>query len=102
MAKLKTGRHTSALKETRKNAAHHIRNKPILTHIRTLSKKLEEAISDGNAQSARAIINDTFSAWDKAAKKNIIHWKNAARTKSRLSLKLNKLLKSGNLQNQSS
>ncbi|MFH1380217.1 MAG: 30S ribosomal protein S20 [bacterium] len=93
MAKLKTGRHTSALKETRKNITRHICNKSIHTNIRSLSKKLEQAISDGNVQSARTLINDTFAAWDKAAKKNIVHWKNAARTKSRLALKLNKLIK---------
>lgn len=97
MAKLKTGRHTSALKETRKNEAHRLINRSILTYIRHLSKNLEKAIAEGNAQTARSLINTTFSAWDKAAQKNIIHWKNAARKKSRLSLKLNELLKSGEL-----
>ena len=102
MAKLKTGRHTSALKETRKNKARSAANKPILSSIRSLAKRLEDAIAQGNTQSARSLINDTFSAWDKAAKRNIIHWKCAARTKSRLSMKLHQLIASGKLQNQNS
>ena len=102
MAKLKTGRHTSALKEARKNETRYTANKPILSTIRNLSRRLEDVIAKGDAQSARSLINDTFSAWDKAAKKNIVHWKNAARTKSRLSMKLHKLLASGELQNKNS
>jgi len=95
MAKLKTGRHTSALKEARKNETRQTANKSTLTTIRNLSRRLENVIAQGDAQSARSLINNTFSAWDKAAKKNIVHWKSAARTKSRLSVKLNKLLASG-------
>lgn len=100
MAKLKTGRHTSALKEARKNETNYSANKSMLSSIRTLSRQLEEAISSGNTQSARSLINQTYSMWDKAAKKNIVHWKKAARTKSRLSLKLQALLKSGEFQNE--
>ncbi len=102
MAKLKTGRHTSALKEARKNKTHYYANKATLSAIRTLSRHLEEAITNSDVQSARSLINQTFSAWDKAAKKNLIHWKSAARTKSRLSLKLHKLVTSGKPQNQNS
>lgn len=93
MAKLKTGRHTSALKEARKNDRNWAHNIGIKSHIHTLAKKLERAIAEGNVALTRTLSQETFSAWDKAAKTNIIHWKAAARKKSRLALQLQKLVK---------
>ncbi|MBD3272466.1 MAG: 30S ribosomal protein S20 [Elusimicrobia bacterium] len=94
MAKLKTGRHTSALKEARKNEGNRLKNRSTLGSIRALTRKLDQAIIDGDVQTARSLINDTFSTWDKAAKKKIIHWKSAARTKSRFARKFHHLLSS--------
>jgi small subunit ribosomal protein S20 len=85
MAKLKTGRHTSALKEARKAKKRAERNKAIKSKIRTSIKKVEEAIKNNNARIAEEHLSVVFSEWDKAAKKNIVHYKAASNQKARLS-----------------
>lgn len=85
MAKLKTGRHTSALKETRKAAKRTLRNTAITSKIRTLAKKVEEAVKKKDADTAKSSLKLAFSAWDKASKRNIIHDNAAANQKARLS-----------------
>ena len=62
MAKLKTGRHTSAIKAQRQ------------AEKRTSKEDLKKA----------------ESCIDKAAKKSVMHWKTAARKKSRLAKAANK------------
>lgn len=92
MAKLKTGRHTSALKEGRKSLRRRERNNAQRKAIRSLAKSVEEAISKKDAEGAKTLLTKAFSAWDKAAQNNVVHWKAAARKKSRLSAKLHTLL----------
>lgn len=92
MAKLKTGRHTSALKELRKSHKRKVRNDAQRKLIRSLAKKVEAAIAKKDAEGAKTLLTQAFSAWDKAAKNNIVHWKAASRKKSRLSSKLHSLL----------
>jgi small subunit ribosomal protein S20 len=85
MAKLKTGRHTSALKEARKAEKRTERNKAIKSKIRTSIKKVEAAVKNNNAKVAQEHLSAVFSEWDKAAKKNIVHYKVASNQKARLS-----------------
>jgi len=87
MAKLKTGRHTSALKERRKAVKRTEQNKSIKSHIATLAKKVESACARKDLAAAQILLKEAFSAWDKAAKTNLIHWKRAARKKSQLAKK---------------
>ncbi|BAG13853.1 hypothetical protein AGMMS49573_02930 [Endomicrobiia bacterium] len=85
MAKLKTGRHTSTLKEARKTKKRTERNKAIKSKIRTSIKKVEEAVKNNNVKVAQEHLSVVFSEWDKAAKKNIVHYKAASNKKARLS-----------------
>jgi small subunit ribosomal protein S20 len=85
MAKLKTGRHTSALKAQRQNERHAEGNIEIRSKIHTLSRKVESAIAQKDAKAAKTYLNEAFAAWDKAAKIGVIHWRAASRKKARLS-----------------
>ena len=85
MAKLKTGRHTSALKELRKSKKRNERNTAVQTKIKTLVKKVEEAVKKKDSNLAKTILKEAFSEWDKAAKRNVIHFNAASNQKARLS-----------------
>jgi small subunit ribosomal protein S20 len=91
MAKLKTGRHTSALKANRQAIRHAEHNLEIRSKIRTIARKVEEAVKSKDAKAAKTFLNEAFQAWDKAAKTGIIHWRAASRKKSRLSGRVNTL-----------
>lgn len=93
MAKLKTGRHTSALKEARKAEKRTERNAALKSKIKTTVKRVEEAVKNNDAKLAQERLNTAFSQWDKAAKKNVIHYKAAANQKARLSKKVSALSK---------
>lgn len=88
MAKLKTGRHTSALKEARKAVKRTERNSAIKSKIRTSVKRVEEAVVNKDAKLAQERLNIAFSEWDKAAKSNVIHYKAASNKKAKLAKKV--------------
>lgn len=88
MAKLKTGRHTSGLKELRKNIKRNKQNTSKKTLLKTLAKKVVSAVENKDKEKATKILNDAFSAFDKAAKTNTIHANKAARKKSQLAKKV--------------
>ncbi|MDR2676529.1 MAG: 30S ribosomal protein S20 [Endomicrobium sp.] len=85
MSKLKTGRHTSAIKEVRKTEKRTKRNAAIKSKIKTSVKKVEVAVKNNDINTAQNCLNIAFSEWDKAAKNNIIHHKAASNQKARLS-----------------
>ena len=91
MAKLKTGRHTSALKASRQAVRHAEHNLQVRSKIRTLARKVEAAVAAKDAKSAKALLNEAFSAWDKAAKTGVIHSRAASRKKSRLAGRVGRL-----------
>ena len=93
MAKLKTGRHTSAIKENRKAIKRTVHNRAVLKHIRLLAKKIETAITNKKADEAQKLLPECFSAWDKASKIGLIHKNAASRKKARLSSKIHQLSK---------
>jgi len=84
MAKLKTGRHTGAIKAARQAKRHWLRNRTVKRHIRLLAKNFVEAAGKKNSADIQKLTPEVASAWDKAAKTGAIHWKAAARKKSRL------------------
>lgn len=86
--KLKTGRHTSAIKELRKRATRTRHNRGIKKEIRLIAKKVELAIANKQLDEAKKLLPDCFSAWDKAAKVGVIHQNAASRKKARLSSKM--------------
>jgi len=91
MAKLKTGRHTSALKAHRQSEKHATANREVRSKIRTLARQVEEAVAKKDAAAAKTLLNAAFSAWDKAAKSGVIHTRSASRKKGRLSQKVSGL-----------
>ena len=68
MAKLKTGRHTSALKEARKAKKRTVRNTATKSKIRTAIKRVETAVKNNDVKVALEQLAVAFSQWDKAAK----------------------------------
>jgi small subunit ribosomal protein S20 len=91
MAKLKTGRHTSAIKEHRKTEKRTLHNRAVKKQIRLLAKQVESAIAGKNLEEAKKLLPACISAWDKAAKSSIVHKNAASRKAARLSAKISKL-----------
>ncbi|WP_428066878.1 30S ribosomal protein S20 [Candidatus Proelusimicrobium volucris] len=83
MAKLKTGRHTSALKAQRQSVKRNSANTGLKKVVRLAAKEVAKT------KTAESVAKAS-SALDKAAKKGVIHWKSAARKKSRLAKSVNK------------
>lgn len=89
MAKLKTGRHTGAIKTQRQAVRRTARNRIIRKKGREATKSFLEAVGKDKGAAAK-LLGAVSSAWDKAAKKGTIHWKTAARKKSRMAARLAK------------
>jgi small subunit ribosomal protein S20 len=85
MAKLKTGRHTSALKANRQAEKHAEANVSVRSAIHTIARKVEQAVANKDAKAAQTALSEAFAAWDKAAKTGVVHWRAASRKKARLS-----------------
>jgi len=84
----------SAIKRIRSSERKRARNKPVRTALKTYVRSAQAQIVAGNDTSAEAVVN-AISALDKAANKGIIHKNQAARRKSRLMAKLNKMAAAG-------
>ena len=83
MAKLKTGRHTGALKAQRQAEKRTSQNKGLMKKVRVAAKQVLASLKAEDLKKAASSI-------DKAAKKKTLHWKTAARKKSRLAKAVNK------------
>lgn len=88
MAKLKGGRHTSALKELRKSLKRRKRNLMLKNRIKQLKKQMLELINEKKLDEAKKLLPQFYKAVDKAAKVNFIHKNKAARLKSAIATKL--------------
>jgi small subunit ribosomal protein S20 len=93
MAKLKTGRHTSSLKENRKMIKRNVRNTALRSRITNISSKVELAVEKKDAALAKTLLNEAFSEWDKAKAKKLIHTNAARNAKARLSKLVHSLAK---------
>jgi small subunit ribosomal protein S20 len=67
------------------------RNKTIHTVTKSELKKANKAVAAGEPEAAKIAVAAAISKLDRAAEDKIIHKNNAARKKSRLVKKLNKL-----------
>ncbi|ACC97760.1 ribosomal protein S20 [Elusimicrobium minutum Pei191] len=88
MAKLKTGRHTSALKAQRQAEKRTSRNKGLIKTVRVTTKEVRAQVATKDTKAVETL-KKAVSAADKAAKKGVIHWKTAARKKSKLTKLVN-------------
>ena len=83
--------HASALKAERQATTRRARNRANVSQMKTHLKKLREAITKGDTDTASKTLNETIGQIDKAAKKGVIHDNAAARYKSRLTKRVNAL-----------
>ena len=81
----------SAKKRVLVAEARNARNKAERSAMKTALKKFEAAAADGNRTEAEGAYKVAVKAVDKAAAHGLIHRNNAARKKSGLTLRLNKL-----------
>lgn len=72
----------SAIKAARKTERLTARNKGVNTRLKTLRKKLDEAIKAGDTATAKTTAIAYSSAMDKATKSGVVHKNAAARAKS--------------------
>lgn len=83
--------HKSAEKRDRQNARKNAVNTANRTRLRSQVKKLRVAIEQGSQDQAVSLLPQTVSEIDKAVQKGVLHRNAAARQKSRLTKRLNKL-----------
>ena len=82
----------SAKKRIKVTQAKTLRNKMAKSALKTSIKKYETAIVAGNVDEAKVLLGSAIKSIDMAASKGMIHKNVASRKKSRLTLKLNKLV----------
>ena len=80
----------SAAKALRVSERRRLRNKAVRSATRTIMKKAQVAIAEGESNPVADVIRLAISTIDRAARKGVIHPNNAARKKSRLMKRLNK------------
>lgn len=81
----------SVEREMRTAGRRQARNKTVHTLTKTEVKKANIATSSSDVEAAKTAVVAAMSALDKAAEKKIIHKNNAARKKSRIMKKFNKI-----------
>jgi small subunit ribosomal protein S20 len=67
------------------------KNKAAKSALKTVVKKFDAAVESGDKANAQAAFTAAVQAVDKAVTKGLLHKNNAARKKSSMTLKLNKL-----------
>ena len=81
----------SAARRMRSNARKQLRNRSVKSRLHTLEKNYAELVVAGKKDEAAVALRLVASAFDKAAKKGVVHRAKANRKKSRLTLRLGKL-----------
>jgi small subunit ribosomal protein S20 len=85
--------HKSAAKRARQSLVKAASNTTTLSSVRTWEKKLRKAIDSKDTKVARELLSTVMSKLDKAAKKGVIHARNASRKISRLSSRISSMEK---------
>ena len=81
----------SAEKRNRQNEKNRKKNVQVKSVVKTSAKKVTTAASskEKNADTIKNFFKSFSSAVDSACRKGVIHWKTAARKKSRMAKKVN-------------
>lgn len=79
----------SQIKRNRQNAKRHERNKAEKSALKTSTKKVGAAVSEGDGEAAQERFREVARSLDKAASRGIVHKRTAARRKSRLAKAVN-------------
>lgn len=72
----------SAIKRARQNVVRHQRLLPYKTNMKTMMRKFGDLVKEGKRNDAEKLLPQVYKAIDTAAKKRLIHTKNAAHKKS--------------------
>ncbi|OGW53616.1 MAG: 30S ribosomal protein S20 [Nitrospirae bacterium RBG_19FT_COMBO_55_12] len=83
--------HKSAIKRQLQAEKKHLINKSVKSALKTLAKKVEQAVETKNADLAKESLIKAMKAYDKAASQGILHKSTSSRKISRLSTKVGKI-----------
>ena len=81
--------HKSAEKRMRQNETRRMRNRHVKTGIKTMIKRVRDAVQAKDKAKAQAALAQVISLVDKAVNKGVIHWRTGARKISRLNRLVN-------------
>lgn len=90
-AKARPKKNLSAIKRARQAVKRSLRNRSVLSTVKTVIKKVGTAISSGNKEEAGKALLDAAKVLNKAASKGVIQKNTASRNISRLTKKVNAL-----------
>ncbi|MBI4371638.1 MAG: 30S ribosomal protein S20 [Elusimicrobia bacterium] len=94
MAKKKQTRHKSALKAGRQALKRWLRNRDIKKSVRSAVRAVVDAAKAKDVGRIAEMTAKASAVLDKAAQSGVLHWKAAARKKSRLAAQARKLVAS--------
>ncbi len=81
----------SAIKRARQSEKRRARNRSIRTRVRNVSKQVVVAVAAGDGAAAGNALTVAQSVIDRAAKRGVLHRRAAARRKSRLARRVNRI-----------
>jgi small subunit ribosomal protein S20 len=74
----------SAIKRARSTSRKEKVNRAVKSRIGTLERKFKDLVKKGDGEATDSALKDITSAYDKAAKKGVLHRNKASNKKSRL------------------
>lgn len=77
----------------KKDAKRHLKNTAEKSRVKTISKKVLAAVEAGDVTEAQSLLKVATKTIDQAMSNHVLHRNNAARKKSRLTLKVNAMTK---------
>ncbi|MFH7319101.1 30S ribosomal protein S20 [Desulfurivibrio sp. D14AmB] len=83
--------HKSAMKRNRQNEVRRERNRANRTRLKTLVRRVNEAVTANSPEQAREALQAAVPGLDRAVNKGTLHRNTAARKVSRLSRRVNAL-----------
>ena len=83
--------HKSVIKRQRQSEKKQEINKSVKSALKTITKKVEQAVEAKSADTAKEALVKAMKAYDKAASKGVLHKSTASRKISRLSTKVGKI-----------
>ena len=81
----------SSAKRDEKSKELRAKNRADKTELKTMIKKFDAAVVDGNREAAESAYKVAVKTVDRAAGKGLLHKNNAAHKKSAMSVKLNEM-----------
>jgi len=92
-AKAAKKKNLSALKRARQAERRNLRNASVRSKIKTISKRIEEAVTEKNQENVKKFLREMIKAVNSAVSKGVLHKNTASRKISRLSKLANTVLK---------